>query len=160
MRPLNLIEKLIARASGQSDVAPGSTAILPIDWLLASELSWSQMELSYKALGEPEIVRPERFWLALDHTVDRESLTKPAVKIMVETAERIAKRFPTIDFHAANTTIMHTEFARERVLPGQIVIGSDSHTSSAGAVGALAIGFGATDATMGLVVRPSDGDRP
>lgn len=159
MRPLNLIEKLIARASGQSDVAPGSTAILPIDWLLASELSWSQMELSYKALGEPEIVRPERFWLALDHTVDRESLTKPAVKVMVETAERIAKRFPAIDFHAANTTIMHTEFARERVLPGQIVIGSDSHTSSAGAVGALAIGFGATDATMGLVVRELCTDR-
>lgn len=46
---------------------------------------------------------------------------------------------------------MHTEFYRERAQPGMIVIGSDSHTCSSGAVGCLAIGLGAADVTMGLV---------
>ena len=46
---------------------------------------------------------------------------------------------------------MHTEFFRERAQPGMLVIGSDSHTCSSGAVGCLAIGLGAADATMPLV---------
>lgn len=46
---------------------------------------------------------------------------------------------------------MHTEFYRERAQPGMIVIGSDSHTCSAGSVGALAIGLGASDVTIPLI---------
>lgn len=46
---------------------------------------------------------------------------------------------------------MHTEFYRQRAQPGMLVIGSDSHTCSAGAVGCLAIGLGAADVTMPLI---------
>lgn len=50
---------------------------------------------------------------------------------------------------------MHTEFARERVEPGMLVIGSDSHTCSAGSVSALAIGLGAIDAMAALITGES-----
>jgi homoaconitase/3-isopropylmalate dehydratase large subunit len=50
----------------------------------------------------------------------------------------------------AQYTIMHTEFVRERAEPGMLVLGSDSHTCSAGAVSALAIGLGAGDVMAGL----------
>lgn len=46
---------------------------------------------------------------------------------------------------------MHTEFYRERAQPGMLVIGSDSHTCSSGALGCLAIGLGAADVTLPLV---------
>jgi homoaconitase/3-isopropylmalate dehydratase large subunit len=46
---------------------------------------------------------------------------------------------------------MHTEFSRERAQPGMLVIGSDSHTCSAGSVGALAIGLGVADVVMPLI---------
>ncbi|KAJ5423117.1 hypothetical protein N7491_008333 [Penicillium cf. griseofulvum] len=48
-------------------------------------------------------------------------------------------------------TILHTEFYRERAQPGMLVVGSDSHTCSSGAVGCLAIGLGAADVTLPLV---------
>lgn len=48
-------------------------------------------------------------------------------------------------------TIMHTDFFRERAQPGAFIIGSDSHTCSAGANGCLSTGLGAADVTMGLV---------
>lgn len=48
-----------------------------------------------------------------------------------------------IDFVPANVSIMHTDFTRERAQPGHLVVGSDSHTCSAGSMGSLAIGFGA-----------------
>lgn len=47
--------------------------------------------------------------------------------------------------------ILRTEFYRERVQPGMLVIGSDSHTCSLGAVGCLAIGLRAEDVTLPLV---------
>lgn len=46
---------------------------------------------------------------------------------------------------------MHTEFCRERAQPGMLVIGSDSHTCSAGSVSSLAIGLGVADVTMPLI---------
>ena len=46
---------------------------------------------------------------------------------------------------------MHTKFFRERAQPGMLIIGSDSHTCSAGALGCLAIGLGVADVTMPLV---------
>lgn len=48
-------------------------------------------------------------------------------------------------------TILHTEFYRERAQPGMLIIGSDSHTCSSGALGCLAIGLGAADVTLPLV---------
>ncbi|KAJ6146466.1 hypothetical protein N7497_008448 [Penicillium chrysogenum] len=47
-------------------------------------------------------------------------------------------------------TILHTEFYRERAQPGMLVVGSDSHTCSSGAVGCLAIGLGAADVALPL----------
>ncbi|KAJ5584783.1 aconitase family protein [Penicillium hispanicum] len=55
------------------------------------------------------------------------------------------------DYQGMNYTILHTEFYRERAQPGMVVIGSDSHTCSSGALGCLAIGLGAADVTMPLV---------
>lgn len=46
---------------------------------------------------------------------------------------------------------MHTEFSRERAQPGMIVIGSDSHTCSAGSVSCIAVGLGVADVLLSLV---------
>jgi homoaconitase/3-isopropylmalate dehydratase large subunit len=46
---------------------------------------------------------------------------------------------------------MHTEFFRERAQPGMLIIGSDSHTCSSGALGCLAIGLGVADVTVPLI---------
>ncbi|KAJ5693484.1 hypothetical protein N7455_003612 [Penicillium solitum] len=55
------------------------------------------------------------------------------------------------EYQGMNYTILHTEFYRERAQPGMLVVGSDSHTCSAGAIGCLAIGLGAADVTLPLV---------
>ncbi|KAJ5964340.1 aconitase iron-sulfur domain-containing protein [Penicillium vulpinum] len=66
---------------------------------------------------------------------------------------------PIFDFHPDSLlmikpipqyTILHTEFVRERAEPGMLVLGSDSHTCSAGAVSSLAIGLGAADVMAAL----------
>src|SRR5271170_1401417 len=65
-------------------------------------------------------------------------------------SEKVKKNFKMTEYQGMNYTIMHTEFVRERAEPGMLILGSDSHTCSAGAVGCLSIGLGAADVTMAL----------
>lgn len=49
-----------------------------------------------------------------------------------QASEEFAKEANLQDFHGPNQTILHTEFYRQRALPGQMIIGADSHSCSAG----------------------------
>ncbi|EXJ53616.1 uncharacterized protein A1O5_13183 [Cladophialophora psammophila CBS 110553] len=133
-------------------VEPGTMIRLAPDWFLASEVAWFGMNKSYERMGRPGIRRKDRFWLAGDHVVDPRVNHRTYEKSLIEACDQIAKEMDLGDNYAGhNTTIMHTEYYRSRCQPGMLVIGADSHTSSAGALGSLAIGVGATDMILQLV---------
>jgi homoaconitase/3-isopropylmalate dehydratase large subunit len=154
--PMTLAQKIFA----QHALSPIPSTGLPIhsvlrvgiDWIMASELSWAEMARTHTRLGNPGIWRNDRFYLAGDHIVHPDVMHIPRVQAMKETAEKAKTDFKMTEYQGMNYTIMHTEFVREKVEPGQIVIGSDSHTCSGGAVGALSIGFGAADVMMTLAL--------
>jgi aconitate hydratase/homoaconitate hydratase len=58
-------------------------------------------------------------------------------------------------FYDANQTILHTRFYRDLVRPGDLVLGADSHTSSHGGLGAVAIGLGGADIVVAMVLGSS-----
>ncbi|TDH71346.1 hypothetical protein CCR75_007354 [Bremia lactucae] len=152
--PMNVIEKILCHhAVGltQPFVSVGDVLCVKADWTIASELTFQAMDTMHAAIGRPPLHRPDRFWLALDHTVDPRVNHLPKQKALIEMSTNFAKTHGLTDFQPANTTIMHTEFARKRAQPGQIVIGADSHTCSAGGMGAFAAGLGAGDVVMPLV---------
>ncbi|KAI1617378.1 hypothetical protein EDD36DRAFT_454669 [Exophiala viscosa] len=122
---------------------PGDIIRVDVDWIMASELSWSAMEKWYNQLGKPGIYRNDRFWLAGGHVVDPRIMEKPKIKPF--------RQFKMTENQGMNYTIMHTEFCRERAQPGMLVIGSDSHTCSGGSVSCLAIGLGVADVLLPLV---------
>ncbi|KAJ2632554.1 hypothetical protein H4R22_001158 [Coemansia sp. RSA 1290] len=154
-RGMTLCEKIIAHhaigLTAPGDVRPGDMVCVSVDWTIASELTWKGMDKTYSAMGRPGVNRNDRFWLAIDHTVDPRTMHKPKPRDLVATSEAFAEEAHLVDFYRPNYTILHTEFYRERAQPGQLVIGADSHTCSAGAVGALSIGMGAADVVMPLV---------
>ena len=127
------------------------------------------MKRSLEKIGrEPTVWRNDRFWLAGDHVVDPRLYHDPGVRELVEEMAAAKRRFKMTDNQGPNVsnlptklfrlpilplsqfTIMHTQFVRERAEPGMLLVGSDSHTCSAGAVGCLAIGLGAADVMMAL----------
>ncbi|KAJ2620222.1 hypothetical protein GGI26_005179 [Coemansia sp. RSA 1358] len=154
-RGMTLCEKIIAHhaigLAAPGDVRPGDMVCVGVDWTIASELTWKGMDKTYNAMGRPGVNRNDRFWLAVDHTVDPRIINQPKPQELVSTSELFAEEAHLVDFYRPNYTILHTEFYRERAQPGQLVIGADSHTCSAGAVGALSIGMGAADVVMPLV---------
>ncbi|KAI8314155.1 putative aconitate hydratase [Colletotrichum sp. SAR11_240] len=152
-RPMNVTEKIFALHDVNLPgwVRTGDTIRISVDWVMASEATWHGMLQAYNKLGDPGIFSNSRFWLAGDHVVDPRIMDTPLVQKLVGQMDFARKRFKMTEFQGHNYTIMHTEFYRERAQPGQIIIGSDSHTCSAGADGCLAIGLGATEVTMALV---------
>ncbi|KAJ2683181.1 hypothetical protein IWW39_005641 [Coemansia spiralis] len=154
-RGMTLCEKIIAHhaigLAAPGDVKPGDMVCVGVDWTIASELTWKGMDKTYNAMGRPGVNRNDRFWLAVDHTVDPRIMDQAKPRELISTSELFAEEAHLVDYHRPNYTILHTEFYRERAQPGQLVIGADSHTCSAGAVGALSIGMGAADVVMPLV---------
>jgi homoaconitate hydratase len=152
--PMNVIEKILCHhAVGlqQPFVTVGDVVCVQADWTIASELTFQAMDVMHKSIGRPKLHRPDRFWLALDHTVDPRVNNQPKQQALIKLSTDFAQEHGLTDFWGPNTTIMHTEFARKRAQPGQIVIGADSHTCSAGGMGAFAAGLGAGDVVMPLV---------
>ncbi|KAG0261733.1 hypothetical protein DFQ27_002788 [Actinomortierella ambigua] len=154
-RGLTISEKIILHnAIGlqtPGSIKPGDMVCVSVDWTLASELTWKGMNKTYDQMGRPEIFRNDRFWLAIDHTVDPSINDQPKPKELIKASADFAEEAKLIDFYRPNFSILHTEFYRERAQPGQMIIGADSHSCSAGAVGAFAVGLGAADVVMPLV---------
>lgn len=153
-RGMTLAEKIFAAhdVERSGEVKPGYVIRVDVDWVIASELSWSGMASTYDDFGKPGVFRNDRIWLAGDHVVDPRIMDHPKIKPLVEASEKARKVFKMTEYQGMNYTIMHTEFCRERAQPGMLIIGSDSHTCSAGSVSALAIGMGVADVTMPLVL--------
>lgn len=154
-RGMTISEKIIAHnaigLSSPGNVKPGDMVCVSVDWTLASELTWKGMDKTYDQMGRPTVFRNDRFWLAIDHTVDPSINDQPKPKELIKASADFAKEAKLIDFYQPNYSILHTEFYRERAQPGQLIIGADSHSCSAGAVGSFAVGLGAADVVMPLV---------
>ncbi|KAF4317851.1 hypothetical protein JM18_007277 [Phytophthora kernoviae] len=153
-RPLTLPEKILTNwAVGltKPEVKPGQMLCVKAQWTLACEITWKSMDKTYQDMGRPRIWRNDRFWLAVDHTVDPRVNHQPRQQMMIKASEDFAKEAKLTNFQPPNTTILHTEFYRQRAQPGQIVVGADSHSCSTGGLGAFAIGLGAADVVMPLV---------
>lgn len=152
-RGMTLSEKILAAhdIGGKGEVKPGDVIRLDVDWVIASELSWYGMEQTYQDLGAPGIFRNDWLWIAGDHVVDPRVVQHPKIKPLIDASEKARRVFKLTEYQGMNYTIMHTEFCRERAQPGMLVIGSDSHTCSAGSVSSLAIGLGVSDVTLPLI---------
>src|SRR5690606_41654325 len=59
-------------------VQAGDVIRIRVDWTIASELAWNGMAKTWEALGKPPVYDRERFYLAIDHTVDPVTLANDA----------------------------------------------------------------------------------
>ncbi len=155
-KPMTLTQKILAQHAVSLPrpwVETGDMLRIKVDWSIASELAWNGMDRTYSLLGRPAINNPDRFYLALDHTVDPVTLARDArTRKLADLSRSFAKESGLKHFYDANVTIMHTKFYRELVQPGEVVLGADSHTSSHGGMGAFAIGLGGADVTAAMVL--------
>jgi aconitate hydratase/homoaconitate hydratase len=158
-RPMTLTQKILAahaRGLTRPWVEAGDVLRIAVDWTIASELAWNGMDRTYAQLGRPRLHDPQRFYLAVDHTVDDVTLkTDAKTQKLVQLSRDFAKESGIRHFYDANETILHTKFYRDLLQPGEVVLGADSHSSSHGGLGAFAIGLGGADVAVAMVLGES-----
>jgi 3-isopropylmalate dehydratase small subunit len=158
-KPMTLTQKILAahaRNLPRPWVQAGDVLQVGVDWTIASELAWNGMERTYSMLGRPKLHDKDRFFLAVDHTVDPVTLaTDKRAQKLVQLSQDFARESGIRHFYDANHTILHTKFYRDLVRPNDVVLGADSHTSSHGGLGAFAIGLGGADIVVAMVLGTS-----
>ncbi len=137
-----LIEKIIARASGKSSVKLGEIVFVTPHRILSHDNSAAISKI-FKQIGAKRVWDPKRIFIALDHAVpppdERKALNHKVIRKFV--AEQGIKHF-----YDCGGGICHQVLPEKgHVLPGKIILGSDSHTTTHGAFGAAGIPIGRTE---------------
>src|SRR5256714_3865269 len=115
--PMTLSQKILAahaRNLPRPWVQAGDVLQVSVDWTIASELAWNGMERTYGMLGRPKLHNRERFFLAVDHTVDPVTLkTDKRAQKLVQLSRDFAAESGIRHFYDANQTILHTLVFRD-----------------------------------------------
>ena len=147
---MTVVQQILARASGRREVAVGDVVEPAVDLAMSHEnaaLVISQFREIFRDTGlEPRPWDPSRIAIVFDHRVPAES-PKTATnqkKIREFVAAHGIAKFH--DIRGDRGGICHQILPENGyVRPGAVVVGTDSHTTSHGALGAFAFGIGATE---------------
>ncbi len=147
---MTIVQKILARATGQTSVAVGDVVEPAVDLAMSHEngaLVMNQFFEVFKGTGlEPRVWDPSKIAIILDHRVPAES-AKTATnqkKIREFVARQGITKFH--DIRGDEGGICHQILPEHGYTrPGQVIVGTDSHTTSHGAAGAFSFGIGATE---------------
>ncbi|MCX6160887.1 MAG: 3-isopropylmalate dehydratase large subunit [Ignavibacteriae bacterium] len=147
---MTIVEKILARASGQKSVKPGDVLEPEVDVAMSHEnaaLVINQYDEVFSGTGlETKLWNPDRIAIIFDHRVPAES-SKTATnqkKIRNFVKKNGIKKFH--DIRSDEGGICHQIIAEYGYIrPGYVVVGTDSHTTTHGAFGAFSFGIGATE---------------
>jgi aconitate hydratase len=146
---MNLVEKIIAGhlKEGRLDMAPLPEAEIGIavDQVLTQDTSGPMAFLHFMSMGLPR-VKARRVLTFIDHQTLQEGFENADDHAFLRS---VADRFGAI-FSPAGTGICHQVTVERFSRPGWTMVGTDSHTPTAGGVGMLAIGVGGLDAAVAM----------
>jgi 3-isopropylmalate/(R)-2-methylmalate dehydratase large subunit len=148
--PMTLVEKILARATGKQSVRAGDVVEPAVDLAMSHEntaLVLNQFFEIYRGTGlEPRLWDASRVAVIFDHRVPAESAKTATNQKKVRNFVQEAGISKFHDIRGDEGGICHQVLPENGyVRPGYVVVGTDSHTTTHGALGALAFGVGATE---------------
>jgi len=143
---MTVSEKILARASGKDRVEAGEIVMADIDVAMTHDLTGPLSVESFRAIGEDRVWDPEKIVVIFDHQVPADSIEAAQNHmIMRDFVEEQGIR----NFYDVREGVCHQVLPEKgHVVPGEVVVGTDSHTCTHGALGAFATGIGSTDMAM------------
>jgi 3-isopropylmalate/(R)-2-methylmalate dehydratase large subunit len=145
---LTLAEKLLAAHSGKKKVSPGEFLNVRLDMVLANDITAPLAIKEFDRLGVGKVFDPKKIVMVPDHFCpNKDILSAEQAKMMRE----FTRKHDLVYFEVGRMGIEHVLLPEQGlVLPGDVIIGADSHTCTYGALGAFATGMGSTDIAVGM----------
>ncbi len=150
---MTITEKILAAHSGKNSVKPGDLLQAKVDLALANDVTAPLAIKVFYEVGKKDVFDREKIALVPDHFVPNKDIPSAAqAKIMRDFARRHnIKHY----FEVGDMGIEHVILPEKGlVIPGDLVIGADSHTCTYGAVGAFSTGVGSTD--LGVIMATGE----
>jgi aconitate hydratase len=151
----NLFEKIIKSHLWEKNQISDETIPLKVDQVLTQDATGTMVYLQFEAIGQSRIQVP----LAVsyvDHNTLQADSRNPDDHLYLQTA---AARYGAF-FSPAGNGICHQIHLERMAKPGQILLGSDSHTPTAGGLAMLAMGCGGLDISAAMAGFPYNLIRP
>jgi 3-isopropylmalate/(R)-2-methylmalate dehydratase large subunit len=141
---MTITEKILAAHAGLEEVRPGQLIQARVDRVLGNDITAPLAIREFKKLGLDRVFDPEAIVLVPDHfTPNKDIASAEQARVVRE----FARQFNITHYYEVGRAgIEHCLLPEEGlVLPGELIIGADSHTCTYGALGAFATGIGSTD---------------
>lgn len=141
MRAMTIAEKILAEHSGK-DAVPGEIVLCKIDAMMAHDANGPLTVRAFRNLGGTKVCDPAKIHIIFDHAA-------PAPNERIANLHKMLREFAAeqgVELLDGGEGVCHQLMIEKGYAkPGQLVVGTDSHTCTYGGVGAFATGIGATD---------------
>ncbi len=150
MRPMTITEKILAKHAGQKTVTPGDLVNVKVDIALGNDITAPIAIREFKRIGATKVFNKNRVVLVPDHfTPNKDINSAEQCKILRDFAhEHKLKHY----YDGGECGVEHALLPEKGiVVPGDVVIGADSHTCTYGGLGAFSTGSGSTDLAAAMI---------
>jgi len=140
---LTLAEKILAAHTDKKKVSPGEFLNVRVDLVMSNDITAPIAIREFRRIGVKQVFDSKKVVMVPDHFVPNKDIASAEqAKLLREFAHEQG----IIYFEVGQMGIEHVLLPEQGlVLPGDVVIGADSHTCTYGALGAFATGMGSTD---------------
>jgi len=144
-----MTEKIFSEHAGR-EVHAGEIVRVEIDMIIGNDITTPISIKAFEESGAEKLARPDNFCIVMDHYI-------PAKDIASANQAKISRDFAykhdlKYFFDEKDMGIEHALLPEKGlVLPGDVIIGADSHTCTHGALGAFSTGMGSTDLSFGMI---------
>lgn len=147
---MTITEKILSEHSGKDSIEPGELVMVKLDIVLANDITAPLGIEEFRKAGAKKVFDKDKVVIVADHfTPNKDIKSAEQCKMVREFAK---EQGLTNYFDVGQMGIEHALLPEQGlVLPGDVVLGADSHTCTYGAVGAFATGSGSTDFAAAMI---------
>lgn len=140
--PATFIEKLIRRNTGLPDAKAGDIVTVHVDRVMIHDIFIPFVKEKFEEMGFTQLWDPDKVVLIYDHLVPASQLDDPRHHRI---GDQFAQQYGLTHVHRSDGICHQLMTEAGYVKPGDVVFGTDSHTTTYGCVGAFSSGIGYTE---------------
>ena len=146
---MTITEKILAAHSGKKKVSPGELINAKVDLILANDITAPIAISEFKKIGAKDVFDKNRVALIPDHFAPQKDIkAAEQCKLLKDFSREYGL---SLYFEVGRMGVEHALLPEEGlVVPGDLIIGADSHTCTYGALGAFSTGVGSTDVAAAM----------
>lgn len=148
---MTMTQKILAAKAGLDKVEAGQLILVSLDRVLGNDITSPVAIREFEKIGAKSVYDKEKVTMVMDHFAPNKDI-KAAIQCKM--CRDFCDCHEVVNFFDVGKMGIEHALLPEKglVVPGDVVIGADSHTCTYGALGAFSTGVGSTDMAVGMAI--------